>query len=70
MHAQLYKINNEKIMKKNTLSALFNGDEVWHQICSEPNHEDLRRRKLIVKYCLKAKLYRPLFYIVKHKLRG
>lgn len=55
---------------KNTLSALFNGDEVWHQICSESNNEDLSKRLLIVKYCLKAKLYRPLFYIVKHKLRG
>ena len=55
---------------KKTLSALFSGDEVWYQICSESNNEDLNKRLLIVKYCLKAKLYRSLFYIVKYKLRG
>ena len=55
---------------KNTLSTFFGGDEVWHQICSESNNEDLNKRLLIVKYCMKAKLYRALFYIVKYKLRG
>ena len=54
---------------KDTLSALFSRDEVWHQICSESGNADLSQRLLVVKYCLKLKLYRALVCLVKHKLR-
>ena len=54
---------------KDILSALFSRDEVWYQICSESSNEDLNQRLLVVKYCLKLKLYRALVCLVKHKLR-
>ena len=53
-----------------TLSTLFRRNEVWHQISSESNNADLNKRLLFVKYCLKANLYRTLFYIIKYKLKG
>lgn len=53
-----------------TLSALLRKDEVWNQIVSESNNADLNKRLLLVKYCLKANLYRALFYIIRYKLKG
>ena len=54
---------------ENTLSTLISKDEVWHQICSESSNADLNQRLLVVKYCLKLKLYHVLFCLVKYKLR-